>query len=376
MLNKCAINIIKMHLGLILLVLASCSNEHINNPSENYKKGMEYYDRGEYENAFIWLLKAGTAGFPAAQYKLGIMYYGGKGMKSDKVKSAEWYRLAAEQGYAKAQCNLGYMYDQGKGVKQSYLDAYKWYCMAAEQGNANAQFNLGNMYYLGEGVNQSYTEALIWYRKAAENGDIDAQFILGSIYYAGHDGIEQNYIEAAKWLLRPASQGNGSAQVFLGVLYANGKGGIKQNINEAKRWLNTASICNDSTARADAYRILKEIDAAIENSQYYLELITWSWAVSYDYANVVGQVKNISNCKLDKVMALVSFYDQNDNFITYENGFIEYTPILNEQVSPFKIMLNYNPAMHYATIYFKYFSGEAIPTIIPDHFQKILMTIY
>ena len=53
----------------------------------------------------------------------------------------EWTPLA-EQGDADAQYNLGLMYDQGWGVSQDYRTAVKWYTLAAEQGDAYAQTNL------------------------------------------------------------------------------------------------------------------------------------------------------------------------------------------------------------------------------------------
>ena len=53
----------------------------------------------------------------------------------------EWTPLA-EQGDADAQYNLGLMYEQGWGVSQDYRTAVKWYTLAAEQGDAYAQTNL------------------------------------------------------------------------------------------------------------------------------------------------------------------------------------------------------------------------------------------
>jgi len=42
-----------------------------------------------------------------AQYLIGLCYHGGEGVKMDKKKALEYYRLAGEQGHAKALYNGG-----------------------------------------------------------------------------------------------------------------------------------------------------------------------------------------------------------------------------------------------------------------------------
>ena len=48
----------------------------------------------------------------------------------------------AKSGDAEAQYRLGICYDNGKGVKQDYKEAIRWYKAAAEQGHGQAQFFL------------------------------------------------------------------------------------------------------------------------------------------------------------------------------------------------------------------------------------------
>ena len=105
--------------------------------SQDFMKGVDAYDRGDYATAL-----------------------------------REW-TLAAEQGHTFAQYNLGLMYDNGRGVPQDYALAVKWYTLAAEQGHAIAQKNLGVMYYNGEGVLQDYVYAHMWWNIAAANGNED-----------------------------------------------------------------------------------------------------------------------------------------------------------------------------------------------------------
>ena len=85
----------------------------------------------------------------------------------------EWTPLA-EQGDADAQYNLGLMYEQGWGVSQDYRTAVKWYTLAAGQGDAVAQYNLGFMYYYGDGVLQDHVYAHMWWNIAASLGHENA----------------------------------------------------------------------------------------------------------------------------------------------------------------------------------------------------------
>ena len=70
-----------------------------------------------------------------AQVKRGIAYYE-QGNYSEAMK---WWRKAAEQGDPDAQYNLGLMYDNGNGVQRNYAEALRWLRMAAKQGFADAQ---------------------------------------------------------------------------------------------------------------------------------------------------------------------------------------------------------------------------------------------
>ena len=109
---------------------------------------------------------AAEQGDAVAQFKLGVMYYGGEGVPQDYEEALRWYKLAAEQGDAVAQGKLGVMYREGQGVPQDYEEALRWYKLAAEQGYAVAQGNLGSSYSKGEGVTQDYVLAHMWYNLA------------------------------------------------------------------------------------------------------------------------------------------------------------------------------------------------------------------
>lgn len=80
------------------------------------------------------------------------------------------------------------------------------------------------------------------------------------------------------------------------------------------------------------------------------------------YFIVEGEVKNISGLSLDDVVAIVSVYDSDRNFITSDTALIEYTTLLPGQTSPFEVMVDYNPKIEYYKVEFKHLLGGRIQT--------------
>ncbi len=95
------------------------------------------------------------------------------------------FEQQAASGDAAAQCGLGMMYYGGQGVRQDYAQAVFWFRKAADQRNDEAQHNLGVLYRDGQGVPQDYAQAALWFRKAAEQGNANAQYLLGLQYGGG-----------------------------------------------------------------------------------------------------------------------------------------------------------------------------------------------
>ena len=94
-----------------------------------------------------WIRKAAELGDSEAQYKLGLMYLDGQGVKKDETEAVRWLRKAAEQGQPDAQLRLGWMYKKGQGVVKDETEAVKWVRKAAEQGLPEAKENLRKLGY-------------------------------------------------------------------------------------------------------------------------------------------------------------------------------------------------------------------------------------
>jgi len=93
-----------------------------------------------------------------------------------------------------------------------------------------------------------------------------------------------------------------------------------------------------------------------------LELIDYNCYKQSDYFITEGQVKNISSLPIESVEAVVTAYTEDNKFVRSDSSFIEYNPIMPNQVSPFKVMMRDNPQIKRCKVEFKEFWGSEIPT--------------
>ena len=75
---------------------------------------------------------------PLAQAALGLLYWGGNGVKQNTQRSAELFRQSAEQGHPVGQVCLAVCYQQNVGVEKSYTEARRLYALASAQGHPDA----------------------------------------------------------------------------------------------------------------------------------------------------------------------------------------------------------------------------------------------
>lgn len=58
----------------------------------------EYWEKGDYEQAFLWCKKAAEQGDVTAQLNLGLMYKEVEGVLQDYEQAFYWYKRSADQG--------------------------------------------------------------------------------------------------------------------------------------------------------------------------------------------------------------------------------------------------------------------------------------
>lgn len=139
---------------------------------------------------------------------------------------------------------------------------------------------------------------------------------------------------------------------------------IEENLKIYKQLLELAPENKKYQKKVEHYSSRLYLKEKKERAGNDLELLNWAWNHEYGYATAEGQVKNISGRKLKNIQAVVVWYDNNDNMITYNSSYIEYTPVMPGQVSPFRVMVRYNPAMSNARLRFKHPTGSIVPTYI------------
>lgn len=106
-----------------------------------FDRGLAAYEAGDYATARQeWTISAGW-GDAKAQYRVGFLYYSGKGVAQNYAESAKWFRRAALQGHTDAQFLLGNSYSTGRGVPLNNITAHMWFDIAANFGHNGARLS-------------------------------------------------------------------------------------------------------------------------------------------------------------------------------------------------------------------------------------------
>lgn len=117
---------------------------------------------------------------------LAALWYFSRKATGNDSEQIESVREIAERGDVYSQFRLGQLYYEGKGVKQDDREAARWFLDAARQDHAEAQFILATMYEKGAGLEKSDEEAFRWYLQAATQGHERASVILESAKWTVH----------------------------------------------------------------------------------------------------------------------------------------------------------------------------------------------
>ena len=96
--------------------------------------------------------------------------------------------------------------------------------------------------------------------------------------------------------------------------------------------------------------------------EYMLQCISWSNYSEYGYIHVVGEVKNISNTKLENVMAVVAFRTEDGTLVKTDDALIDYDVLMPGQTCSFEVLTTENPAIKKLGLSFKQLFGSQIPT--------------
>uniref|UniRef100_UPI0025C6C516 tetratricopeptide repeat protein n=1 Tax=Bradyrhizobium sp. TaxID=376 RepID=UPI0025C6C516 len=221
---------------------------YVTEVSANLDEGTNAFRAGKYQLAMALLKPLAEHGGATAQWHLGSMYDGGRGVKQDLPEAIRWYLMAAEQGDADSQSRLGFLYERGIGTARDEKLAARWYEKAADQGDVYSQACLATLYRDGRGLAQDFQRAAIWYAKAADQGYAWAQMNLGLLYAEGK-GVPLDYTKAIFFLRNAADRNDNYAQYNLGWVYESGKG-VPKDTRRAVEWYSKAAEGGNALARA------------------------------------------------------------------------------------------------------------------------------
>ena len=94
---------------LVFLLLSSGARADIG-------AAMKAYRAGEFASALKSFQPLAESGDAAAQFWLGLMFDGGKGVERDGKAALGWFRKASSQGHAEAKRVIGIYYEEGNVV--------------------------------------------------------------------------------------------------------------------------------------------------------------------------------------------------------------------------------------------------------------------
>lgn len=123
--------------GILLLLIAGCGTYH--DPSDNYVRGVRFFDRGDYATAAELWRPMAAAGDCDAQARYAHLLWLGLDVPADKETAYRYFREAAEGGQAKAQIAMGNLswngrsniyICRGEACPSDAAAAYRWYLLA------------------------------------------------------------------------------------------------------------------------------------------------------------------------------------------------------------------------------------------------------
>ncbi len=166
-----------------------------------------------------WMQRAADAGFPDAQFEIGLRAIAAKRGPVDPVKARDWYGRAAAQHYAPALCNLATLELQGSGGPIDLPAAERHFDAAATLGLPQGHYGLGEVRRQQNRLGESIPP----YEKAADAGIIEADFWLGC-YALELPDQPRDEKRAAKHFIRAAAGGHFIAKIIAADIQRRGAG--------------------------------------------------------------------------------------------------------------------------------------------------------
>lgn len=133
-------------------------------------------DPARFKDAIDAFVDASSRGHHEATYRLGFLFYEGKGVEQDEEQAYELFERSASGGHASSMVMVGFMHLTGRGVERNTPGlAAMWYRAAADTGHPDGTLRLGLLHESGRGVDLDLMVARDLVERARELGHDDAE---------------------------------------------------------------------------------------------------------------------------------------------------------------------------------------------------------
>ena len=153
-----------------------------------------------------WYKESAEAGNGGGWYKVGTIYFDGKGVEQDEAYAVSCFEkeLARDSEHIGSNNLLGKAYFYGRGVPQDYAKAYQLLTLAHDKGNTNwGVYYLAKCCFKGWGTPQDYGKALQYLNEMDWN-HWEKDYMLGVIYARGL-GVAEDIPKGVAHLQKAAS---------------------------------------------------------------------------------------------------------------------------------------------------------------------------
>ena len=189
-------------------------------------------------------------------YRIGTMYYDGKGVEADPEAAYRCFQEAAELKNANAYYALGKTCADPKSPHFEPDKATEYFQTAIDNGAEYARTALGDFYADKELPLYDPGKALEQYLAARESDIASASYKLGKLY-ADKDFADYNPETAGCYFTEALENGNTMAAYQIGILYEDKESSL-YNPGQAVRYYNTAYEAGNKFAACRLGRIYSE----------------------------------------------------------------------------------------------------------------------
>lgn len=172
----------------------------------NAKLGAFYCDRGDYREAFDFVIAAAKSGHAESMYRAGLMFMGiaEKNPKHEETYKA-FFGAAAENGHVASM-----VYCATSLREEDPGKAFQYAVQAAVTGDVEGVYILGHLYLAGIGTTLDQDRAYQLFRYAAERGKPEACYFVSMAFRSGF-GVSRSVDDAVAWMMQAYRLGDEDA---------------------------------------------------------------------------------------------------------------------------------------------------------------------